>query len=471
MKIIFRGAVGTVTGSMHELQSDGKRFLLDCGLYQGRRKQARERNTHFPFSPKKVDGVILSHAHIDHSGNLPTLVKSGFEGPILTTPATADLCQTMLPDSGYIQEKDAEYLNKRLRRRRALDPDCKDCEIEPLYTVADVEQTLPLFEQVSYRSRRELSDQLSYEAFDAGHLLGSSSVVFEQRRNGKSLTLAFSGDIGRPNLPIIRDPQPLPPVDYLIMESTYGNRLHRRDEMVAEKLANVIRRTAQRGGKVIIPAFAVGRTQQIVLMLRQLCEKGEIPSIPIFVDSPLAANATDVYRRHSECYDQETTAFLWDGKDPFGFSRLRYIRDVSESKALNELRGPFVVISASGMCEAGRILHHLKNSVENPRNTVLITGFQAEHTLGRKLVEKMPEVPIFGDPMRLRAEVVVMNELSAHADQKELLRWLLPMVGKLKTVFLVHGEIEQSQTLADMIRENYDLNVVIPVTGQAFELS
>ena len=471
MKLTFWGAVQTVTGSMHEVRADGKRYLLDCGLYQGRRREARERNTNLPFAGRSVDAVILSHAHIDHSGNLPSLVKSGFEGPIHATRATVDLCETMLPDSGYIQEKDAAFVNKRRRRRRMFDPKADESEVEPLYTVADVERTLPLFEETAYRAPRQLDDSLSYEAYDAGHLLGSSSILLEHRRNGKSVRLAFSGDVGREGLPIIRDPRPLPPVDYLIMESTYGDRLHKQEEIVVGKLARIVNRTAQRGGRLIVPAFAVGRTQQLVLMLHQLSERGEIPSMPIFVDSPLAVNATEVYRRHTECFDEETTKFLWDGDDPFGFMRLRYVRDVSESKALNDLNGPFIVISASGMCEAGRILHHLRNNIEDPRSTVLITGFQAANTLGRKLVERMLEVPIFGEPMRVRAEVVTLNELSAHADQRELIRWIKPMARALKKVFLVHGELPQAQALAAMIQEDYGVEAIIPSRGQSFELS
>ncbi|MCP5118146.1 MAG: MBL fold metallo-hydrolase [bacterium] len=471
MQITFWGAVETVTGSMHELHADGKRYVLDCGLFQGRRRESRERNTGLPFPGESVDAVILSHAHIDHSGNLPSLVKYGFHGPIWATRATADLCRTMLPDSGYIQEKDAMFVNKRRHRKRVFDPKAEVAEVEPLYTVADVERTLPLFEEVAYRSVREIGDQLTWEAYDAGHLLGSAAVVVESKTNGRTLRLAFSGDVGRRNLPIIRDPRPLPTVDYLIVESTYGDRLHKQEDVVVDKLARVVRRTAERGGRIVVPAFAVGRTQQLVLMLHQLCEAGKIPAIPIFVDSPLAVNATEVYRRHTECFDEETNQFLWDGSDPFGFDRLRYVRDVQESKALNDYHGPFIVISASGMCEVGRILHHLRNNIEDPRNTVLITGFQAAHTLGRKIVDRWAEVPIFGEPMRLRAEVVTLNELSGHADQHELLDWMKPMAATLKKVFLVHGEPAQSRALAAMIRQRYGVEAVVPSRGETFELS
>ncbi len=470
MKITFWGAVQTVTGSMHEVQAGGKRYLLDCGLFQGRRQEARERNRNLPFPGDSVDAVLVSHAHIDHSGNLPSLVKSGFGGTIHATRATTDLCKSMLPDSGYIQEKDAAFINKRHQRRHSVDPDFHNGEVEPLYTVADVEETLPLFKEMAFRDPQEFGDGLTMEAYDAGHLLGSASLVLTEKRKGQSVSLAFSGDIGRPNLPIIRDPRPLPPVDYLIMETTYGGRLHKHEEIVLEKLAGVVNRTAARGGKLIVPAFAVGRTQQLVLLLHRLSEEKRVPSIPIYVDSPLAVNVTEVFRRHTECYDDETNHFLWEGEDPFGFGRLRYVRDVAESKALNDLRGPFIVISASGMCEVGRILHHLRNNIEDPRNTILITGFQAAHTLGRKLVDRMPEVPIFGEPMRVRAEVVTLNELSGHADQKELLRWITPMAESLKRVFLVHGELSQAEAFAELLREHYALEVVIPNRGDSFEL-
>ena len=283
--------------------------------------------------------------------------------------------------------------------------------------------------------------------------------------------LAFSGDVGRPNLPIIRDPEAMPPADYLIMESTYGGRLHKSVDHVINKLADVVNRTARRGGRIIVPAFVVGRTQQLVLLLHQLFNEKRIPNIPLFVDSPLALNVTEVHRAHPECFDEETRRYLDNGEDPFGFQRLQYIREASESKKLNDLHGPFVVISASGMCEQGRILHHLRNNIEDPRNTVLITGFMAQDTLGRKLVEKWPEVRIFGEPMRVRAEISSLDELSGHADQSELLEWIKPMVGSLRKVFLVHGEPQQSQTLAQRLHGRYGLEVVCPAPGESFDLT
>ena len=321
-----------------------------------------------------------------------------------------------------------------------------------------------------YHEPFELSPTLSYEAYDAGHILGSSCIVMNDTSGAAPLRLTYSGDVGRPNLPIIRDPERMPPADYLILESTYGGRLHKQVEHVVNKLADVVNRTARRGGRIIVPAFAVGRTQQLVLLLHQLFNEKRIPNIPIFVDSPLALNVTEVHRDHPECFDAETRQYLTDGEDPFGFKRLQYIREAVDSKKLNDLHGPFVVISASGMCEQGRILHHLRNNIEDPRNTVLITGFQAQDTLGRKLVEKWPEVRIFGEPMRVRAEISSLDELSGHADQGELLEWIKPMVHSLRKVFLVHGEPRQSETLAQLLHTRYGLEAVCPAPGQSFDL-
>ncbi len=469
MKLTFWGAAGGVTGSMHLVESGGRRILLDCGLNQGRRKDTDRKNRHLPFPAPSIDAVILSHAHIDHSGNLPTLVRNGFEGPIFTTPATVDLCNWMLRDTAHIQEKDAEFLNKRRDKRKAMG--MENGIVEPLYTMQDAERTLPLFQAVPYHSPQLVCDGLNYVAYDAGHILGSSAVVLHEHHDGARVRLAFSGDVGRPNLPIIRDPETLPPADYLILESTYGGRLHKDVGHVVHKLADVVNRAARRGGRIIVPSFAVGRTQQLVLLLHQLANENRIPGIPIFVDSPLAVNVTDVHRNHPECFDEETRDYLLHGEDPFGFGRLRYIRDAAESKKLNDLHGPFVVISASGMAEQGRILHHLRNNIEDPRNTVLITGFQAQDTLGRKLVEKWQEVRIFGEPMRVRAEIASLDELSAHADYSELLEWIRPLAGSLTRVFLVHGEPTQSQNLARLLASEHHLDVVIPAPGQSFELN
>jgi metallo-beta-lactamase family protein len=472
MKLTFWGAARTVTGSMHQLTVDGKCYLLDCGQYQGRRKEAEERNRNFPFPCREISAVMLSHAHIDHSGNLPLLVKNGFHGPIFASSGTADLCRPMLADSASIQEKDAAFLNKRYLRRKSLKVATGpgDHMVEPLYTVENAEATYPLFHPVPLHTPTQVAPGIRYQSFEAGHMLGSTCMLLDLESQGRRTRLGFTGDLGRPGLPIIRDPEPLPSADYLILESTYGDRVHEPIPTVRNKLADIVNRTLERGGKMIVPAFAVGRTQQLVLMLHQLINAEQIPSFPIFVDSPLAVNVTEVFRKHPELFDQEALEFVNHREDPFGFSRLTYIRDVEQSKALNDLRGPFMVISASGMCEAGRVLHHLKNNIGDARNTVLITGYQAENTLGRKIEERHQEVPIFGEPVRLRAEVQKLDALSGHADREEMLTWLEPIAKGLKQVFLVHGEPDQQTAFAAAIRGRYGLEVIVPERGRSFEL-
>jgi len=457
MKLTFAGAAGTVTGSMHHLEVDGRRWLLDCGMFQGRRKEAEKRNKEFPFPARSLDGVVLSHAHIDHSGRLPLLVRNGFRGPIYTTPATIDLCQAMLRDTAHILESDAIFVNKKHRDEEP---------VEPLYSMQDAEETMPLFRPVSYHRPTNLGGNLVMESYDAGHILGSSSIVLT---DGKT-KLAFSGDVGRPGLPIIRDPEPLPPVDYLIMESTYGGRSHPPESDAVSKLESILNETIRLGGRVIVPAFAVGRTQQLVLLLHQLFNEKRLPPVPIFVDSPLALNVTEVFRDHPECFDEETREYLQDGEDPFGFRRLTYVRDVNESKKLNDRKGPYIVISASGMCEAGRILHHLRHNIGDPKNTVLLTGYQAENTLGRKLRDGMRSVRIFGIPMDVRARIESLDELSGHADSEELLAWMKPMTPTLKRVFLVHGEAESSSALAAAIRQRYGIEALLTSPRQVYEI-
>jgi metallo-beta-lactamase family protein len=472
VKLTFWGAARVVTGSMHHLTIDGRTYLLDCGQFQGRRKEAEARNRTFPFSCKDLSAVLLSHAHIDHSGNLPLLVKNGFHGPIYASPATADLCRPMLLDSATLQEKDAAFLNKRSLRRKSLNLPLagNDPLVEPLYKVEDAEATFPLFRPTPMHTPAGIGPGLSYQSFEAGHMLGSTCMLLELESQGRKVRLGFTGDLGRPGLPIIRDPEPLPPVDYLIMESTYGDRVHEPIQSVAAKLAAIVNRTYQRGGKMIVPAFAVGRTQQLVLMLHELINAKSIPPFPIFVDSPLAVNVTEVFRKHPELFDENTARFLANHEDPFGFRRLTYVRDVNQSKALNDLHGPFMIISASGMCEGGRILHHLKNNVGDSRNTILLTGYQAENTLGRKIKERWEQVPIFGEPMRLRADVQELDALSGHADREEMLAWIKPLAPGLKKIFLVHGELGQQSAFQAAIRERYGLDVVVPDRGATFDL-
>jgi metallo-beta-lactamase family protein len=475
IRLQFWGAAQTVTGSSHHLECAGQNILLDCGMFQGHRQQAREINSHLALPPSQLNAVVLSHAHIDHSGNLPLLAKQGYRGPIYTTSATIDLCAQMLKDSAHIQESDAEFVNKRAHRRRSIGLAIEATSVAPLYTQEDAAQATQQFVPMKLHQPQLLAASsvvagFTATSFDAGHMLGSTGILLEAREKGQTTRLVFSGDVGRKQLPIVRDPENPPPADYLIMESTYGNRLHQPVGPVKNKLANLVNRTVQRGGHIVMPAFAVGRTQQVVMLLHELINEKAIPDLPIFVDSPLAVNVTDVFRRHEEEWDDEARQFANRHEDPFGWQRLRYIRSVEESKALNGLRMPFIVISASGMCEAGRVLHHLRNSIEDPKNLVLITGFQAQNTLGRAIVQKQREVRIFGEPMRLRAEVDSIGELSGHADQRELLEWMEPIVPTLKKVFLVHGEPDAQQTLKAEIEKLYKLEVFCPKRGDRFEV-
>lgn len=462
MIVQFLGAAQTVTGSMHLVSVNGSRILLDCGLFQGRRAESYERNRTFPFDPSKINAVILSHAHIDHAGNLPNLVKSGFTGPIYSTGATRDLCQVMLYDSAYLQERDIEFLNKR---RKDGPP------AEPLYTSADVDNTIGQFVGVPYRKSFTVADGVSVKFLDAGHILGSASVLLEIKENRNVLTLGFTGDLGRKDMPILKDPEPMGSPDILISESTYGGRIHEPVADMGKSLLSAVRRTMDRGGKVIIPAFSVGRTQEVVYALFKLFDDEQLSSIPVFVDSPLAVHATDVFRMHPECFDGETLRYLHNDSDPFGFGRLTYIRSVEASKQLNERKGPCVIIAASGMCEGGRILHHLANNVEDPRNTVLIVGFMAEHTLGRHIVERQPEIRIFGEVFRLNAEVVVLNSFSAHAGQDELAGFIGAMdKKKLKQIHLVHGEPAQAEALRTKLKEAGFRDLFIPARGEKAEV-
>lgn len=459
MTLQFLGAAQTVTGSMHLVSVNGSRILLDCGLFQGRRAEAYERNRSFPFDASKIDAVVLSHAHIDHAGNLPNLVKSGFQGPIYATAATRDLCQIMLYDSAYLQERDLAFMRKRKKNG--------DLPTEPLYSSKDVDQTIDQFVGVPYRKYFDVADGFRVKFFDAGHILGSASVLAEITEGGRKTFLGFTGDLGRKDMPILKDPEHMGDVDLLISESTYGGRVHEPVTEMNRSLLTVIRRTVDRGGKVIIPSFSVGRTQEIVYATFELFNEGKLPQVPVYVDSPLAVNATEVFRLHPECFDEETLRYLHHDEDPFGFGRLKYIRSVDDSKRLNEKKDPCVIIAASGMCEGGRILHHLANNIEESRNTVLVVGFMAEHTLGRRLVERQPEVKIFGDVVRLNAEVAILNSFSAHAGQDELLEYIGKMnKGKLKGIYLVHGELNQAEQLAGKLKESGFSHAVIPARGE-----
>lgn len=467
MDITFHGAVRTVTGSQHLLAVNGYKILLDCGLYQGSRKATYERNRNLPYDASEVDVLILSHAHIDHSGNIPNLVKSGFSGDIVCTYATRDLCTIMLRDSAKIQKYDIEYLNKK-RKRNEEEP------LEPIYELSDVIDSLKQFIGIGYDRAYQVVPGVYLTFLDAGHILGSAIVVLdiEDQEQKRSVRLVFSGDLGRPDRPILNDPMFVDTADVLLIESTYGNRQHPPRNETYKELEEIVNETSKRGGKVIIPAFAVGRTQELVYCLHQSVDRRDIsPDLPIYVDSPLAIDATGIYRLHPEAYDEEVSEFLENDRhgDPFGFDMMRYTRTANESKELNFLRDPAVIISASGMAEAGRILHHLKNNIEDPRNTILIVGWQAPNTLGRRLVEKQPTLKIFGETYELKAQVEVINGFSAHADRSELLAWAGHMNPAPSHSFLVHGEEESSFALADGLRRSHGFkDVVVPELGQRF---
>jgi metallo-beta-lactamase family protein len=455
-KITFWGAARTVTGSMHRLDANGRSILLDCGLFQGRRTESRERNASFPFRAKEIHAVVLSHAHVDHCGNLPNLVRQGFAGPIYCTAATRALVDVMLGDAAKIQEEDAAYLN---RKRDRGEP-----KVEPLYTARDVYRTLLQLQARPYDTPFEVGPDIEASYVEAGHLLGSAMVHL--RIGDRRLT--FTGDLGRPGLPILRDPAPIPPADLVLSESTYGGITHEAVDETAERLGEVVRETVARGGKLVIPAFAVGRTQTIVYFLHELKNAGRLPDVPVFVDSPMAVRATEVFKAHPECFDAEAMKLIAEHQDLFGGTGwVRYVDKVHESIALNDRPGPCVIVSSSGMCEAGRILHHLKHTIENPHNTILIAGFQAEHTLGRRLVERRPEVRILGRPFQLRAEVVVLNGLSSHADHGDLLRELGPLAASGTRVRLVHGEPDRAEKLADGLRSIGFADVAIPDRGDS----
>ncbi len=465
----FWGAARTVTGTMHLLHVGGRRVLLDCGIYHGRREEAFERNSTFPFDPAELDAVILSHAHIDHSGNLPGLVKHGYDGPIYCTGATLSLLEVMLRDSAYIQMRDVEFVNKRHAKKHIP-------LVEPLYTENDVDNTIPLLQGIEYGRTFDVVDGVQCRFEDAGHILGSACLSFHLRDNGTSTGLVFTGDLGRSHLPILRDPVLVADekTEYLITESTYGGRFHTPVTEMEEQLLQPLLRASERRARVVIPAFSVGRTQEIVFILHKLSVAGKIPHIPVFVDSPLSVNVTAVFRKHPECFDEETLAILnaHENNDPFGFDRLTYIQTLEESKALNDRSGPFIVIAASGMCEAGRVVHHLANAVGDPRNMILIVGYQAENTLGKRIVMKESVVSIFGEPHDLRAEVVVLNSFSAHADRNELLSYLRQFPRKpLKKTFVVHGDPDQCETFGGALKDEGFGPVVIPSRGDRVYLT
>jgi len=463
MRINFHGAAQTVTGSQHLLEINGATLLLECGMYQGRREETYFRNQNFPYDPARIDAVILSHAHIDHSGNLPHLIKNGYTGSIYATPATAELADVMLRDSGHIQEADAEFVNKRESRHGGK-------HVEPLYTMADAEQVGEHFKPVDYAQPFEPVPGVIVRFWDAGHILGSAGVSMDIQENGRKFRLWFSGDIGRMNLPLLRDPVLPEAADYLLMESTYGDKSHDDPHLAFEEFRKVVSETMARGGKLIIPAFAIGRTQELVFYLNEMMSDGVRP-VPVYVDSPLAVHASDIFRAHPECLDEETSEFIRKEKHPaLDFKQLSYIHSVEESKALNERKDPMIIISASGMAEAGRILHHLRNNIGDPRNTILIVGWTAPETLGRRLADREKHVRIFGEPYEVKARVETIGGLSGHAGQDMLVKYALAVKSQVQKVFLVHGESGPATALMGKLKDAGLQNIYYPELHSSAEI-
>lgn len=464
MKVHFYGATRTTTGSMYLIEVNNQRILLDCGLFQGRRAESIEKNRNFPFPPSSIDAVILSHAHIDHCGNLPNLCCQGFKGNVYSTFATRDLASIMLVDSAAIQKQDAEFVSKK-RAKKGLPP------VEPLYSSIDAEMAVRQFIAFNYDRKIPVADGVMLTFRDAGHILGSAQVVLDINENGRKFRYLFSGDVGRGQDPILKDPEVVEGVDFLQVESTYGDREHSARNTFAPQVAELVVETLKKNGKVIIPAFSVGRTQQIVYILHLLIEEGKIPKIPIFVDSPLSVNATEIYRLHPECFNEEIYRFLHEKENPFGMENITYIREQAHSMKLNDLKEPAVIISASGMCEAGRIRHHLKNNIGNPNNLIMFIGYCAENTLGAQILAGKSPVNIFGEPYEVRARVVSLDALSGHADKNELKAYVQRLDGNIKKIFVIHGEESQSIAFAETLKTiKPESEVIVPNPGEYFEV-
>ena len=460
------GACGEVTGSKHFVRlPSGMDLLVDCGMFQGHRAEAYRRNSQWTFPVEQVGAVILTHAHFDHSGALPILVRKGFSGPIFATPATRDIARVILSDSAHIQQKDYEYLLAKKEEH----PERNIMPREPLYDMDDVEATMALFQPVSYGQPFEPAPGCRATLWDAGHILGSAMVSLELEDRG---TIGFSGDLGRSGLPIIRDPQVMPPLDWLVLESTYGNRLHGEVGDIGRELAGAVLEICRRKGRMVVPAFTIERTQELLYILHRLMEEKSIPRIPVYVDSPMAVNATRIFSAHKDCFDLETFQdFLSRGEDPFGFDSVRYVTRVEDSRAINDQPGPLIVLSASGMAESGRILHHLKNTIEDARNMVTVVGYMAAHTLGRRVVDGAGEVSILGKLHAVGCEIRVLSGFSGHADYREMEAWLDRQdLGRLRRVHLVHGEPEALVAWQSRLKSRLQVDVQVVEEGRAYPL-
>ncbi len=468
MKIKFCGASTGVTGSCHLLTSGEHKILLDCGQFQGGKAQEALNFEPFPFEPSEIECVILSHAHIDHCGRLPLLVKRGFTGKIYCTDATADLLDVMLKDSGYIHEKDAEW--KSRKNERAGKP-----PVEPLYTVNDAMEALKYVEPILYDQQIAINDDMNIVFNDAGHILGSAITELWVTEDGKESKIVFSGDLGMTDRPILRDPTIIKKADYVIMETTYGNRIHPENATSIEKLLDIVLKTVKRGGNVVIPAFAVGRTQELIYEFNKFYDSHEeyrkaLDSLMVYVDSPMATTATEVFRRNAQVFDDETREFILKGDNPLDFKNLKFTRSTEESQRLNMDRHPKVIISASGMCEAGRIRHHLKHNLWDARNSIIFVGYQAEGTLGRKLIEGAKEVTLFGEVIHVNAQIYNLEGFSGHADQNGLFSWLAGFIRKPKQIFLVHGEKQSKIDFGELIKEKLAYEPVVVMGNSEFEL-
>lgn len=467
MQIQFLGAARTVTGSKHLLTTaSGKKVLLDCGFFQGKGSETEGLNRHFGFNPSEIDFLILSHAHIDHSGNIPNLVKQGFKGQIICTPATADLCRIMLLDSAHIQENDVRYINKR-RIKRGEEP------LKPIYTVSDVERCLPLLVSIPYNEAYTVFEDFKVTFTDSGHILGSAAVNIEYVENNITRHLCFTGDIGRYSGAILKDPQTFPQADYIICESTYGDRLHTDSSLSEQQLFDVVYNTCvAKKGKLIIPAFSLGRTQEIVYALDKMENKKMLPRINVYVDSPLSVNATNIMRSHPECFNEDILNYMKKDPNPFGFGNLIYIQDAEDSKRLNELKEPCIIISASGMIEAGRIKHHIANNISNPSNTVLIVGYAEPNSIGGKIRSGAKIIKVFGEEHEVKADIVIMDAYSAHGDYKEMIKYLSCQDKKqVKHLFLVHGEYETQLNWKEKLLDEGYRHITIPAQGDVVDLS